>query len=74
MANPLYKQLGGGMNHQQAQNDSLSVFLQQYSQFKNTIQGDPRQMVQQLLSSGQMSNEEFNKLAQIANQLRHFVP
>ena len=64
MTNPLYNILG-------KRNDFP---LEQFNQFKSMFQGDPRQRVQELLDSGQMSQEQFNQLSQTANQLRHLLP
>lgn len=54
-------------------NNPISNFLTQFSQFKSTFSGNPEQQVKQLLNSGQMSQEQFNQLAQTANQLRQFI-
>lgn len=51
----------------------ISNFLTQFNQFKSTFNGNPEQQVKQLLSSGQMSQEQFNQLAQTANQLRQLI-
>lgn len=47
--------------------------LNQFQQFKKTFQGDPEQQVKQLLSSGQMSQQQFNQLFQIAKQFQGFL-
>lgn len=39
------------------------------SKFARAIKGDPQQMVMQLLNSGQMSQNDFNKYAQMAGQI-----
>jgi hypothetical protein len=57
--NPLFQQYGNQNN-----------MLQQFMQFKQTFNGDPKQTVQQLLSSGKMSQSQFNQLAQQASQLQ----
>lgn len=51
-------------------NDMLS----QFNQFRNMFTGDPKQRVQELLNSGQMTQEQFNQLSHKANQLRHLLP
>ena len=55
------------------QNNSMNNFLSQFNQFKSTFTGNPEQQVKQLLSSGRMSQEQFNQLAQTANQLRKLI-
>lgn len=47
--------------------------LNKFQEFKRTFQGDPRAQVQQLLDSGQMSEEQFQKLSQMATQLQRFL-
>lgn len=44
--------------------------IKQFNQFKNGFNGDPKAQVQQLLNSGQMSQEQFNNLQAMANQLQ----
>lgn len=51
----------------------ISNFLTQFNQFKSTFNGNPEQQVKQLLNSGQMTQEQFNQLAQTANQLRQLI-
>lgn len=47
--------------------------IQQFNQFKNSFKGDPKQMVMNMLSSGQMSNPQFQQLAQMARQFRGLI-
>lgn len=39
---------------------------QLFEQFRSTFQGDPREQVQRLLDSGQMTQEQFNQLSNMA--------
>ena len=55
------------------QNNSMNNFLNQFNQFKSTFTGNPEQQVRQLLSSGRMSQEQFNQFAQTADQLRKLI-
>lgn len=55
------------------QNNLASNFLTQFNQFKTMFNGNPEQQVRQLISSGRMSEEQFNQLAQTANQLRPLI-
>ena len=46
--------------------------LQQFQTFVNNFQKmgkDPRQTVQELLNSGQMTQQQYNQLSHIANQI-----
>jgi hypothetical protein len=62
MANPLFNQFGNN------QNNPMSQFVSDFNRLKQTIK-DPKQEVQNLLNSGQMSQQDFNRLSQMANQL-----
>lgn len=62
MANPLF-------NEFKPQN-GMSNFIAQVKQMKQSFQGNPKDEVQRLLNSGQMSQQQFNELAQMANQIR----
>lgn len=44
--------------------------LQQFLQFKSNFQGDPQQKVQELLNSGQMTQEQFNQLSVMAQEFQ----
>ena len=41
-----------------------------YQQFANSVQGDPKQLVQQMLNTGKMSQQQYNYLMQIAQALQ----
>lgn len=58
---------------QPQQNNPMNNFLSRFNQFRSTFTGDPEQQVKQLLSSGRISQEQFNQAAQIANQLRQLI-
>lgn len=45
--------------------------VNQIRNFARSIQGDPKQQVQQLLNSGRMSQDQFNRLAQQASQFKN---
>lgn len=45
--------------------------FQQFQQFRSTFQGDPKQKVQELLNSGQMSQQQFNYLSNLARQFQN---
>ena len=45
-------------------------FQNQFNQFKQQLGSqNPQAMVQQLLDSGRMSQQQFNQLSQMANQI-----
>ena len=59
--NNIFNAFGGFMN-----------FRNQFNQFQQNMQNqgiNPQQKVQELLNSGQMSQQQFEQLRQIANQI-----
>lgn len=64
MANPLYNQYNQPIN-----DGGLSQIIEQAKQMRKTFNGNPQQVVQNLLNSGRMSQSQFNQLSQIANQV-----
>ena len=62
MANPLYGQFGG------QQNNAMSAFMNDFRRLQQTVK-NPRQEVERLLQSGAMSQSDFNRLGQMANQM-----
>lgn len=67
MGNPLFNQFGN-------QNNNINDFINQIIDFKKNFTGNPKQEVEKLLQSGQMSQQQFNQLSQIANQILPFLP
>lgn len=61
--NPLFNALNGGQ-----QTNHLQQLVAEARQLKQTIQ-NPRAEVERLLQTGQMSQRDFNKYSQIANQI-----
>ena len=53
--------------------NNMTNLLSQFNQFRSTFSGNPEQQVKQLIQSGRMSQEQFNQLAQTANQLYRFI-
>lgn len=64
MSNPLYNTFG-----RQTQRNGANDILAEINNFRATFKGDPREKVQELLNSGQMTQAQFNQLAQMANQI-----
>ena len=60
MSNPLFDQFG---------NKGGNDFVSQFNQFKKTFNGNPQQIVQQMLNSGRITQDQLNKAMQRANQL-----
>jgi len=69
MANSIFDTLGGN----NALPMNMQGFIEKFNQFKSTFTGNPQQQVQQLLNSGKMSQEQFNRLAQQATQIQKML-
>ena len=67
MSNPLYGQFGGQHTNPMAQ------LLADARRLKQTMATNPKEEVQKLLNSGAMSQQKFNELAQIAQQVVKFM-
>lgn len=52
---------------------NMMNMMQQFNQFRSAFQGNPQQKVQELLNSGQMTQEQFNQLSQMARTFSQFV-
>lgn len=63
MSNPLYGQFGN-----QQTNNSFSTFMDDFRRLQQTVK-NPRQEVERLLQSGAMSQQDFNRFGQMANQI-----
>ena len=70
MSNPLFQMLGNAMPNNIG---NMGNLIQQFQQFRNTFKGDPRQQVQQLLNSGRVSQEQYNKAVQMANMFQNMI-
>ncbi len=70
MPSPLYDMaMRMGAPQMQPQPMQRPNFMQQLSQFASSLNGNPQQMVQNLIQSGQMSQQQFQQYAQLANQI-----
>lgn len=71
MPNPLFNVLGGG--RMPGAMGQFQQMMQQFQQFRNNFQGDPKQEVEKLLQSGQMSQAQLNQLQAMAQQFQSFL-
>ena len=60
MPNALYNQLN---------NNSNNPLLARLKQFRDTFSGDPKQMVQNMVNSGRISQAQLNQYVQQANEI-----
>lgn len=58
--NPLYQQLNSS---------NTNPLFSRIKQFKQMFSGDPKQMVQQMLNSGKVSQAQMNQYIQQANEI-----
>ena len=68
MPNPLFNQMGNGQFPGQ-----MGHMLNAFQQFKANFHGDAQQEVQRLLNTGQMSQAQYNQLAQAAQQIARMM-
>ena len=70
--NPMLSRLAQQVPAQQP--DNPVNMIQQFAEFKRQMAGkDPQAMVQQLLQSGQMSQQQFDQLKQQAMSLQQIL-
>ena len=66
MPNPIY-------NSMVDQNNPFMQIMKEAQNLKNTFQGNPREEVQRLLNSGELSQADFNRYSQIAQQVMQMM-
>ena len=67
--NPLFNML----TNQNQTKPMESNVIQRFQQFQRMFSGDPKQQIQQLLSSGRVSQQQYNQAVQMANQLQRLI-
>ena len=71
MPSSIYNQLNGNNGFQPNPFQNSQNFLSSLQQFASSFRGDPQQMVMQLLQSGRMSQQDYNKYRQMAQQFKN---
>lgn len=66
MASTLYSYLGGGQNQSPRMNPAN--MMQKFNEFSKTV-SNPKEEVEKLLANGQMSQEQFKMLSNMANNM-----
>ena len=61
------------MNNLYKQLNPMANMIDKFNQFKQNFHGDAKAQVQQMLNSGQITQEQFNKASQMANQMMRFM-
>lgn len=72
MANSLFNLLGGNSQNMNPFGN-IQNLMGQLNQFRNNLNGDPKQQVQELLNSGRMSQTQYNQLSQMATQIQKML-
>ena len=63
MANPIFNQYGKNVPN------PFSQLMAEVEAFKKTFKGSPKDEVQRLLNSGQMTQEQFNQYSQFVHNM-----
>ena len=71
MANPLFQAIGGGQ--MPGQMGQFQNMIQQFRQFQNSFQGDPKAEGRKAVQSGKISQQQLNQLQQVAGQFRQLL-
>ena len=66
MSNPLFSMM-------QNQANMNSGIMQRCQQFRQMFRGDPKQQVQQMLSSGRITQDQYNQAVQTAQQMARMM-
>lgn len=66
MPNPIYNSMAN-------QNNPFMQIMREAQNLKNTFKGNPREEVQRLLNSGELSQADFNRYSQIAQQVMQMM-
>ena len=66
MANPLYNMMGNT-------NSQPNNLIARFNQFRQNFKGDPRQQIQELLNSGKVSQQQYDKAVQMAQQFQRML-
>lgn len=49
---------------------NMTNLVQRFRQFRSNFQGNPQQVVQQMMQSGRISQQQYNNAVQMAQQLQ----
>lgn len=61
MANPILKAMGYGVQTQQSNN-----IVEEFKKFRSNFKGDPNEVLNNMLKSGDVTQEQVNKAREIA--------
>ena len=52
---------------------NVQDLMNQFNQFRQTFRGNPQQQIQQMMNSGQITQDQYNQAVQIAQQMMRFM-
>ncbi len=52
---------------------NFQQMIQQFNQFRNSFKGDPKQVVMQMVNSGQVSQSQLDQAQQMARQFQQMM-
>lgn len=55
---------------QQMQGNGFMSTIERFNKFRQTLTGDPKEQVMNLVSSGQVTKEQYDQAVQMANMFR----
>lgn len=65
--NPLFRQFN------QVQNNMGNDIITRFNQFRKSFSGNPQEQIQQMLNSGRITQEQYNRAVQQAQQLSRLI-
>lgn len=71
MPNPLFNRFGPRSLPGPLGN--IANVIQQYQQFSSAFKGDPKAKIQEMLDSGQITQEQLNQVIPVAQQLANLM-
>lgn len=70
MSNNLFNLLGNSNN---AMSMPMNDMIQRFNQFKSQFRGDPQQIIQTMLNTGQISQAQYDAAVKQANMLKNVL-
>ena len=61
------------MNQLYRQYNQPTNIIDRFRQFQQNFKGDPQQIVQQMVSSGRISQDQLNQAVRMANELKKYI-
>lgn len=71
--NPMFNRFQANQMPQGGMLGNISNLLAQFQQFRQNFQGNPEDKVRELLDSGQMSQDQFQQLSNMAEEFQKLL-